>query len=84
MPFKIKLLFLLLVLCSVAAADLKNPEIVTLRNLTMDNAGVYRCTVSNDVGEETCILEVPMDRECEDVWARGLFHLGTRTSRVSQ
>lgn len=40
----------------------------------MDNAGVYRCTASNDVGEETCTLEVPMDRECEEIWGGGLFH----------
>lgn len=43
--------------------DLKNPEIVTLRNLTMDSAGVYRCTASNDVGEENCTVEVTMQRE---------------------
>lgn len=43
--------------------DLKNPEIVTLRNLTMDSAGVYRCTASNDVGEENCTIEVTM--QCE-------------------
>lgn len=40
--------------------DLKNPEIVTLRNLTQDSSGVYRCTASNDVGEENCIIEVTM------------------------
>ncbi|KAG7470634.1 hypothetical protein MATL_G00115920 [Megalops atlanticus] len=40
--------------------DLKNPEIVTLRNLTQDSTGVYRCTASNDVGEENCLIEVPM------------------------
>lgn len=44
-------------------ADLKNPEIVTLRNLTMDSTGVYRCTASNDVGEENCTIEVTMQRE---------------------
>lgn len=38
--------------------DLKNPEIVTLRNLSMDSTGVYRCTASNDVGEENCTIEV--------------------------
>lgn len=43
--------------------DLKNPEIVTLRNLTMDSTGVYRCTASNDVGEENCTVEVTMQRE---------------------
>uniref|UniRef100_A0A667XTY0 Ig-like domain-containing protein n=1 Tax=Myripristis murdjan TaxID=586833 RepID=A0A667XTY0_9TELE len=37
-----------------------NPEIVTLRNLTMDSTGVYKCTASNDVGEENCIIEVTM------------------------
>uniref|UniRef100_A0A3Q3WC91 Ig-like domain-containing protein n=1 Tax=Mola mola TaxID=94237 RepID=A0A3Q3WC91_MOLML len=42
------------------ALILKNPEIVTLRNLTMDSAGVYRCTASNDVGEENCTVEVTM------------------------
>uniref|UniRef100_A0AAQ5XUD8 Ig-like domain-containing protein n=1 Tax=Amphiprion ocellaris TaxID=80972 RepID=A0AAQ5XUD8_AMPOC len=40
--------------------DLKNPEIVTLRNLTKDNTGVYKCTASNDVGEESCTVEVNM------------------------
>lgn len=68
----------LLILPPDTAADLKNPEIVTLRNLTMDNAGVYRCTASNDVGEETCTLEVPMDRECEEVWG------GRRVCFISQ
>ncbi|CAL1570941.1 unnamed protein product [Knipowitschia caucasica] len=45
---------------NLALIDLKNPEIVTLRNLTMDSTGVYRCTASNDVGEENCTVEVPM------------------------
>ncbi|TNN01597.1 hypothetical protein fugu_010979 [Takifugu bimaculatus] len=45
---------------NLALIDLKNPEIVTLRNLTMDSAGVYRCTASNDVGEENCTIEVTM------------------------
>lgn len=44
-------------------ADLKNPEIVTLRNLSQESSGVYRCTASNDVGEENCIIEVTM--QCE-------------------
>lgn len=44
----------------LALIDLKNPEIVTLRNLTRDSAGVYKCTASNDVGEENCIIEVTM------------------------
>ncbi|XP_028857576.1 CXADR-like membrane protein isoform X2 [Denticeps clupeoides] len=44
----------------LALVDLKNPEIVTLRNLTHDSSGVYRCTASNDVGEENCIIEVTM------------------------
>uniref|UniRef100_A0A8C6SW90 Ig-like domain-containing protein n=1 Tax=Neogobius melanostomus TaxID=47308 RepID=A0A8C6SW90_9GOBI len=35
-------------------------KIVTLRNLTMDSTGVYRCTASNDVGEESCTVEVTM------------------------
>lgn len=61
-------LFLLLVLPAAAAADLKNPEIVTLRNFTRDNIGVYRCTASNDVGEEHCTVEVSMQRESEEVW----------------
>ncbi|XP_016318810.1 CXADR-like membrane protein [Sinocyclocheilus anshuiensis] len=43
-----------------ALIDLKNPEIVTLRNLTQDSSGVYKCTASNDVGEENCIIEVTM------------------------
>lgn len=47
---------------NLALIDLKNPEIVTLRNLTMDNAGVYRCTASNDVGEEHCTVEVSMKK----------------------
>lgn len=45
---------------NLALIDLKNPEIVTLRNLTMDSTGVYRCTASNDVGEENCTIEVTM------------------------
>ncbi|KAK2828944.1 hypothetical protein Q5P01_019978 [Channa striata] len=44
----------------LALIDLKNPEIVTLRNLTKDSSGVYKCTASNDVGEESCTLEVKM------------------------
>ncbi|KAM6970680.1 CXADR-like membrane protein [Aplochiton taeniatus] len=44
----------------LALIDLKNPEIVTLRNLTKDSAGVYKCTASNDVGEESCVVEVKM------------------------
>ncbi|KAL0973300.1 hypothetical protein UPYG_G00201630 [Umbra pygmaea] len=40
--------------------DLKNPEIVTLRNLTKESSGIYKCTASNDVGEENCIIEVTM------------------------
>lgn len=51
------------------SSDLKNPEIVTLRNLTKDSAGVYKCTASNDVGEESCTVEVKM--HCE--WRRVLF-----------
>ncbi|XP_041865347.1 CXADR-like membrane protein [Melanotaenia boesemani] len=42
----------------LAHIDWKKPETVTLRNLTKDNSGVYRCTTSNDVGEETCTLDV--------------------------
>uniref|UniRef100_A0A8C1DPR3 Ig-like domain-containing protein n=1 Tax=Cyprinus carpio carpio TaxID=630221 RepID=A0A8C1DPR3_CYPCA len=45
---------------TLALIDLKNPEIVTLRNLTQDSSGVYKCTASNDVGEENCIIEVTM------------------------
>ncbi|KAF3847967.1 hypothetical protein F7725_020995 [Dissostichus mawsoni] len=45
---------------NLALIDLKNPELVTLRNLTMDSTGVYRCTASNDVGEENCTIEVTM------------------------
>ncbi|XP_058483993.1 CXADR-like membrane protein [Solea solea] len=44
----------------LALIDLKNPEFVTLRNLTKDSAGVYKCTASNDVGEESCTVEVKM------------------------
>ncbi|CAB1348021.1 unnamed protein product [Coregonus sp. 'balchen'] len=44
----------------LALRDQKNPEIVTLRNLTKDSTGVYKCTASNDVGEENCIIEVTM------------------------
>ncbi|XP_064157929.1 CXADR-like membrane protein isoform X1 [Anguilla rostrata] len=43
-----------------ARIDLKNPEIVTLQNLTQESSGVYRCTASNDVGEENCLIEVTM------------------------
>lgn len=56
------------------SSDLKNPEIVTLRNLTKDSAGVYKCTASNDVGEESCTVEVKM--HCK--WGRFLF-LRTRS-----
>ncbi|XP_051973583.1 CXADR-like membrane protein [Xyrauchen texanus] len=42
----------------LALIDLKNPEIVTLKNLTRESAGIYKCTASNDVGEESCTLEV--------------------------
>uniref|UniRef100_A0AAX7T4Q3 Ig-like domain-containing protein n=1 Tax=Astatotilapia calliptera TaxID=8154 RepID=A0AAX7T4Q3_ASTCA len=38
--------------------DFKTPEIVALRNLTKDDAGLYKCTASNDVGEESCTVEV--------------------------
>ncbi|XP_062870583.1 CXADR-like membrane protein [Trichomycterus rosablanca] len=41
-----------------ALLDLKNPEIVTLKNLSRESAGVYKCTASNDVGEESCTVEV--------------------------
>uniref|UniRef100_A0A4W4DS52 Ig-like domain-containing protein n=1 Tax=Electrophorus electricus TaxID=8005 RepID=A0A4W4DS52_ELEEL len=37
-----------------------NSHIVTLRNLTQESSGAYRCTASNDVGEESCIIEVTM------------------------
>lgn len=43
---------------NVVCLDLKNPEIVTLRNLSRESAGVYKCTASNDVGEESCTVEV--------------------------
>uniref|UniRef100_H3D2F3 Ig-like domain-containing protein n=1 Tax=Tetraodon nigroviridis TaxID=99883 RepID=H3D2F3_TETNG len=52
---------------NLALIDLKNPEIVTLRNLTMDSAGVYRCTASNDVGEENCTVEVTMQSDVREV-----------------
>ncbi|TRY65090.1 hypothetical protein DNTS_026847 [Danionella cerebrum] len=42
----------------LALIDLKNPEIVTLKNLTKESAGLYKCTASNDVGEEHCNVEV--------------------------
>ncbi|KAA8579004.1 hypothetical protein FQN60_007155 [Etheostoma spectabile] len=45
------------------ATDLKNPEIVTLRNLTKDSTGVYKCSASNDVGEQSCTVEVKI--HCE-------------------
>lgn len=40
---------------------------MTLRNFTRDNIGVYRCTASNDVGEENCTIEVSIQRESEEV-----------------
>lgn len=52
---------------NLALIDLKNPEIVTLRNLTMDSAGVYRCTASNDVGEENCTIVVPIESDRNNV-----------------
>ncbi|KAJ8400394.1 hypothetical protein AAFF_G00397770 [Aldrovandia affinis] len=45
---------------SVALMDLKKPEFVTLRNLTQESAGAYRCTARNEVGEENCLIEVTM------------------------
>ncbi|XP_068456197.1 CXADR-like membrane protein [Clinocottus analis] len=44
----------------LALLDLKNPEVVTLKNLTKDSTGVYKCTASNDVGEGSCTVEVKM------------------------
>uniref|UniRef100_A0A7N6FI13 Ig-like domain-containing protein n=1 Tax=Anabas testudineus TaxID=64144 RepID=A0A7N6FI13_ANATE len=44
----------------LALIDLKNPETVTLRNLTKDSTGVYKCTARNDGGEESCTVEVKM------------------------
>lgn len=55
--------------CLLLSSDLKNPEIVTLRNLSKDSAGVYKCIASNDVGEESCTVEVKM--HCE--WKRFLL-----------
>lgn len=49
----------------LVSSDLKNPEIVTLRNLTKESAGVYKCTASNDVGEESCTVEVKMHCGCK-------------------
>ncbi|XP_008306723.1 CXADR-like membrane protein [Cynoglossus semilaevis] len=62
---------------NLALIDLKNPGIVTLRNLTMDSTGVYKCTATNDVGEENCTVEVTMDRGGVNVgvWA-GLVVVG--------
>ncbi|KAM8835296.1 CXADR-like membrane protein [Synchiropus picturatus] len=40
--------------------DLKVPEIFTLRNLTTESSGVYKCTATNDVGEESCTVDVEM------------------------
>uniref|UniRef100_A0A672FIY5 Ig-like domain-containing protein n=1 Tax=Salarias fasciatus TaxID=181472 RepID=A0A672FIY5_SALFA len=37
---------------------LKNPEIMTLKNLTQENTGIYKCTATNDVGQESCTVEV--------------------------
>ncbi|KAI4814712.1 hypothetical protein KUCAC02_003896 [Chaenocephalus aceratus] len=48
---------------SMALVDLKNPEIVTLKNLTKESTGVYKCTASNDVGEDSCTVEVKL--HCE-------------------
>ncbi|KAK5918677.1 hypothetical protein CgunFtcFv8_003418 [Champsocephalus gunnari] len=45
---------------SMALVDLKNPEIVTLKNLTKESTGVYKCTASNDVGEDSCTVEVKL------------------------
>ncbi|XP_039620105.1 CXADR-like membrane protein [Polypterus senegalus] len=38
--------------------DLSNPEIVILRNLTQESAGLYQCTASNEAGEESCVIPV--------------------------
>ncbi|XP_074535841.1 CXADR-like membrane protein isoform X1 [Halichoeres trimaculatus] len=57
---------------NLALIDLKNPEIVTLRNLTMDSSGVYRCTASNDVGEENCTVPVPMQERTKLVQMAGV------------
>ncbi|XP_056467507.1 CXADR-like membrane protein [Gadus chalcogrammus] len=50
---------------NLALIDLKNPELLTLRNLTKDSAGVYKCTASNDVGEENCVIEVTIKPESD-------------------
>lgn len=67
-------------LSSSVLSDLKNPEIVTLKNLTKDSAGVYRCTASNDVGEESCTVEVKMHCEwmplpCTKPWIQSAHNL---------
>lgn len=54
--------------------DLKNPEIVTLKNLTRESAGVYKCTASNDVGEENCTLEVKVHCKYLCVWMCSEWH----------
>ncbi|XP_041098364.1 CXADR-like membrane protein, partial [Polyodon spathula] len=38
--------------------DLHHPEIVILRNLTMDSTGTYQCTASNEAGQDSCIIQV--------------------------
>ncbi|MGH0176605.1 UNVERIFIED_CONTAM: hypothetical protein FKN15_073190, partial [Acipenser sinensis] len=40
--------------------DLNHPEIVILRNLTMDSIGTYQCTASNEAGQDSCIIQVTM------------------------
>ncbi|MBN3300483.1 CLMP protein, partial [Amia calva] len=41
--------------------DKKNPEIITLSNLTQESTGTYKCTASNDVGAENCIIEITIN-----------------------
>lgn len=60
--------------CFFLSKDLKNPEIVTLKNLTRESAGVYKCTASNDVGEENCTLEVKV--HCKYLCVNGYVQNG--------
>ncbi|XP_006011531.1 CXADR-like membrane protein isoform X1 [Latimeria chalumnae] len=38
--------------------DLSHPEVILLRNLTHEIAGLYQCTATNEAGEDNCFLQV--------------------------
>ncbi len=47
---------------------------MTLKNLTRESAGVYKCTASNDVGEDNCTLEVKVHCKYLCEWMHSEWH----------